>query len=195
MKAIREAVGEDHQIAVDLHWRLTPEQTDNFINGVEPFKLWFIEDPMNYKNHTAAYQRLSRAGRIPVVGLEQMTNLQSFTAWAQKGICTIAQPDGQYLGGLINLKRAADIGQAYGMKTMCHNVCSPVGTLAQAHACATIRDFTVIENACADDVIQHDGSLYQDGFLVLGDKPGYGIELNEDYCRKHLAHGSTFFDE
>jgi L-alanine-DL-glutamate epimerase-like enolase superfamily enzyme len=72
-------------------------------------------------------------------------------------------------------------------------MCSPVGTYAQAHACATIHKFVAMENACADNVIQHEGSLYRDGYLLLNDKPGLGIELNEDYCRKHLSKGTTFF--
>ena len=79
------------------------------------------------------------------------------------------------------------------MDTLCHNMCSPIGTYAQAHACATIHKFVAMESACADNVIQHEGSLYQDGYLVLNDKPGLGIELNEDYCRKHLSKGSTYF--
>jgi L-alanine-DL-glutamate epimerase-like enolase superfamily enzyme len=50
-----------------------------------------------------------------------------------------------------------------------------------------------MENACAENVIQHDGSLYKDGYLILNDKPGFGVELNEDYCRKNMAEGSKFF--
>jgi L-alanine-DL-glutamate epimerase-like enolase superfamily enzyme len=111
----------------------------------------------------------------------------------EKRMCTIIEPDAQYCGGLLALKRVADLGELYGMDTLCHNMCSPVGTYAQAHACATIHKFVAMENACAVNVIQHEGSLYQDGCLLLNDKPGLGIELNEDYCRKHLSKGTTFF--
>ncbi len=52
-----------------------------------------------------------------------------------------------------------------------------------------------MENACADEVIQHDGPLYEDGYLKLNDKPGFGVELNEDYCRSHMNNGSIFFDK
>lgn len=50
-----------------------------------------------------------------------------------------------------------------------------------------------MENACAIYIIQHEGPLFQDGHLVLNDKPGLGKELNEDYCLKHLSKGSTYF--
>jgi L-alanine-DL-glutamate epimerase-like enolase superfamily enzyme len=136
---------------------------------------------------------VTAAGKIPVVALEQMLTLKRFHEMIEKRMCTIIEPDAQCCGGLSELKRVADLGELYGMDTLCHNMCSPIGTYAQAHACATIHKFVAMENACADNVIQHEGSLYQDGYLVLNDKPGLGIEVNEDYCRKHLSKGSTYF--
>ncbi len=112
----------------------------------------------------------------------------------EKRICSIIQPDGQYCGGLLELKRAANLGELYGMDTICHNMCTPVGTYAQAHACVTIPSFLAMENACAENVIQHEGSLYEGGYLILNDKPGFGIDLDEDYCRKNLVNGSNFFE-
>jgi L-alanine-DL-glutamate epimerase-like enolase superfamily enzyme len=190
---VRESIGPDIQIGVDFHWRLTPEQTIRFIELAEPANLWFIEDPMNYQKFEKEYQHILAEKKIPVVALEQLETIKDFHHWIDKGICSVISPDAQYCGGLIELKRAAYLGELYGMKTLCHNMCTPVGTFAQAHACATIPSFLTMENACAENVIQHEGSLYENGYLILNDKPGYGIELNEDYCRKNLADGSSFF--
>ena len=193
LEAIRADVGPDMLLGVEFHWRMNSEQTDRFIAMTEDLNLWFIEDPMRYDENLAHYQRVTASGKIPVVALEQMLTRKSFYEMIEKRMCTIIEPDAQYCGGLLELKRVADLGELYGMDTLCHNMCSPIGTYAQAHACATIHKFVALENACADDVIQHEGSLYQDGYLVLNDKPGLGIELNEDYCRKHLSKGSTYF--
>ena len=193
LQAIRADVGPDMLLGVEFHWRLNSEQTDRFIAMTEDLNLWFIEDPMRYDANLAHYQRLTAAGKIPILALEQMLTLKSFHEMIDKRMCAIIEPDAQYCGGLLELKRVADLGELYGMDTLCHNMCSPIGTYAQAHACATIHKFVAMENACADNVIQHEGSLYQDGYLVLNDKPGLGIELNEDYCRKHLRKGSTYF--
>jgi L-alanine-DL-glutamate epimerase-like enolase superfamily enzyme len=193
LQAIRVDVGPDMLLGVEFHWRLNSEQTDRFIAMTEDLNLWFIEDPMRYDANLAHYQRLTAAGKIPIVALEQMLTLKSFHEMLEKRMCTIIEPDAQYCGGLLALKRVADLGELYGMDTLCHNMCSPVGTYAQAHACATIQKFVAMENACAVNVIQHEGSLYQDGYLLLNDKPGLGIELNEEYCRKHLSKGTTFF--
>ena len=193
LQAIRADLGPDMLLGVEFHWRLNSEQTDRFIAMTEDLNLWFIEDPMRYDANLAHYQRLTSAGKIPIVALEQMLTLKGFHEMLEKRMCTIIEPDAQYCGGLLALKRVADLGELYGMDTLCHNMCSPVGTYAQAHACATIHKFVAMENACADHVIQHEGPLYQDGYLLLNDKPGIGIELNEDYCRKHLSKGTTFF--
>jgi L-alanine-DL-glutamate epimerase-like enolase superfamily enzyme len=193
LQAIRADVGPEMLLGVEFHWRMNAEQTDRFIAMTEGLNLWFIEDPMRYDANLAHYQRLTAAGKIPIVALEQMLTLKSFHEMLEKRMCTIIEPDAQYCGGLLALKRVADLGELYGMATLCHNMCSPVGTYAQAHACATIHQFVAMENACANHVIQHEGSLYQDGYLLLNDKPGLGIELNEDYCRKHLSKGTTFF--
>jgi L-alanine-DL-glutamate epimerase-like enolase superfamily enzyme len=193
LKAIRADLGPGMLLGVEFHWRLNSEQTDRFIAMTEELNLWFIEDPMSYGENLAHYQRVTAAGKIPIVALEQMLTLKSFHEMLEKRMCAIIEPDAHYCGGLLALKRVADLGELYGMDTLCHNMCSPVGTYAQAHACATIHKFVAMENACAVNVIQHEGSLYQDGYLMLNDKPGLGIELNEDFCRKHLSKGSTYF--
>jgi L-alanine-DL-glutamate epimerase-like enolase superfamily enzyme len=193
LQAIRADVGPELLLGAEFHWRLNAEQTDKFIAMTEPLNLWFIEDPMRYDGNLPHYQRLAASGKVPIVALEQMLTPKSFHEMVEKRMCTIIEPDAQYCGGLLALKRIADMGELYGLDTLCHNMCSPVGTYAQAHACATIQRFVALENACADNVILHEGSLYQDGYLVLNDKPGFGIELNEDYCREHLSKGSTYF--
>lgn len=194
LKAVRKSIGPDIKIGVDFHWRLTPDQTNRFIDLVQPANLWFIEDPMKYSEYTKDYQRIVSEGKIPVVALEGMETINNFHHWIDNKICSIIEPDGQYCGGLLELKRAVSLGELYGMNAICHNMCTPVGTYAQAHACTTLPTFLAMENACAENVIQHEGSLYKDGYLILNDKPGFGVELNEDYCRKNLAEGSKFFD-
>jgi L-alanine-DL-glutamate epimerase-like enolase superfamily enzyme len=82
---------------------------------------------------------------------------------------------------------------------LCHNMCSPVGTIASGHACVVIRSFMALESdsvAIPDGqhVVQWDGPLYKDGYLEIPNKPGLGIALNEDVCRKHLSGDSSFFD-
>lgn len=196
LEAIRADIGPDMRIGVDFHWGLNSAQTDKFIEMVAPVDLWFVEDPMEYNEKTIPhYQKLVAKGKMNIVACEQMLTRKGFHGLIEKRMCTIIEPDGQYCGGLSELKRIAELGELYGMKTLCHNMCTPVGTFAQAHACSTIHSCVALESAIAEQVIQHDGPMVEDGHLKLNDKPGFGIELNEEYCLKHLSKGSTFFGE
>jgi L-alanine-DL-glutamate epimerase-like enolase superfamily enzyme len=71
--------------------------------------------------------------------------------------------------------------------------------MASAHACKAIKSFYALESDSIEvpywqDIIQRDGPVYKDGYIEVPDKPGLGIELDEDVCREHLAEGSGYFD-
>jgi L-alanine-DL-glutamate epimerase-like enolase superfamily enzyme len=85
------------------------------------------------------------------------------------------------------------------MPMACHNLCSPIGTMASGHVCAAIKTFITLESDSVElgywqDLVKHDGSFYKDGYLEMTNKPGFGIELNEDVCKEHLTHNDGFFD-
>jgi L-alanine-DL-glutamate epimerase-like enolase superfamily enzyme len=194
LEAIRADVSPDILLGVEFHWRLNSDQTDHVVAMTEALNLWFIEYPMLCDANLVHDQRLAASGKVPIVALEQMLTPKSFDKTIENRTCTVIEPDAQYCGGLLALKWIADMGELYGLDTLCDNLCLPVGAYAQVHACATIPTFVALENACAENVILHEGPLYHDGHLVLNDRPEFGIELNEDYCRKHLRKGSTYFN-
>ena len=97
------------------------------------------------------------------------------------------------------MKRIADWADLYYINMLCHNMCTPVGTIASGHACLAIRSFVALESDSVElpywqDIIKRNGPIYKDGYLEITNKPGLGIELNEKVCRKHLSNGSGFFD-
>ena len=62
-----------------------------------------------------------------------------------------------------------------------------------------IRSFIALESDSVElpywqKLVQWDGPIFKDGYLEIPNKPGLGVELNEEVCRKHLARGSRFFD-
>ena len=68
----------------------------------------------------------------------------------------------------------------------------------EKHACAAIKSCVALESDSLEvpywqDFIKRSGPVYQDGYLPISDKPGLGIELNEEVCRKYLAEGSSYF--
>ena len=73
-----------------------------------------------------------------------------------------------------------------------------IATIAAAHVAVTCRNFLgveyhMIETPWIGEMVTRDVPLFRNGHVVLTDKPGLGIELNEDVCREHLAPGETLF--
>ena len=109
--------------------------------------------------------------------------------------------DAQKSGGLLEMKRTADHADLHSMPMLCHNGATPVGTIASAHACLAIKSFIAIESDTVEtnrapfwrEMIVNDFELYRDGYLHVPDRPGLGIELNEEVCRSHTVDNRGFF--
>ena len=198
LEAIRKELGPDFPLAVDLHWKYNTRDALRFIQMTEHLNLWFMEDPIPPEN-AEALARITAATKVPICTGENLYTRHTWRPFIEKQACDIIQPDVQKCGGLLETKRIADWADLYYMPMACHNLCSPVGTIASGHACIAIRSFVTLESDSVElphwqDIIQHEGPIYKDGYLELPNKPGLGVELNEQVCRKHLARGSGFFD-
>ena len=198
LEAIRVELGPDFPLGVDFHWALNTREAMRFVQMVEHLNLWFLEDPMPPEN-ADAFARLTAVSKVPIATGENLFTRQSFRPYIEKQACDIIQPDTQKCGGLLEMKRIADWADLYYINMLCHNMCTPVGTIASGHACSAIRSFVALESDSVElpywqDIIKRNGPIYKDGYLEIPNKPGLGIELNEEVCRKHLSSGSGFFD-
>jgi len=198
IEAIRQELGPDFPLAVDLHWKYNTRDALRFIQMTEHLNLWFMEDPIPPEN-AEALARITAATKVPICTGENLYTRHTWRPFIEKQACGIIQPDVQKCGGLLETKRIADWADLYYMPMACHNLCSPVGTIASGHVCMAIRSFVTLESDSVElphwqEIIQHEGPIYKNGYLELPNKPGLGVELNEQVCRKHLARGSGFFD-
>jgi len=197
IEAVRLSVGQDFPVAVDLHWKYNIVDALAFTRLIEEYNLWFIEDPLPVGNEEA-YVHLTSESKVPILTGENLYTRYEFRPYIEKLACDYIHPDPQKCGGLLETKKIADWADIYGIGMFCHNGCTPVGTIASAHACSAIKNFIALESDSVEvsywkDLIKYDKPFYRDGYLILSDKPGFGIELNEDVCRKHLAPGGKFF--
>jgi len=198
LEATRIEMGPDFPLGVDLHWRYNTRDALRFVQMVEHLNLWFLEDPMPPEN-ADAFARLTAASKVPIATGENLYARQGFRPFIEKQACDIIHPDAQKCGALLETKKIADWADLYYINMLCHNGCTPVGTIASGHACMAIKSFLALESDSVElpywqDIIQRDEPIYKDGYLEIPNKPGLGIELNEDVCRKHLAEGFGFFE-
>lgn len=198
LEKIIEALGPGYDVAVDLHWEYNTRDALRFAQDVEPLKLWFIEDPTPPEN-ADAMARITAQTRTPICTGENLYTRHGFRPYIEKQACDIVQPDAQKCGGLLETKRIADYADLYYITFACHHMCTPVGATAAAHACAACRSFVALESDSIEipwwkDLIRNSGGkFYPGGNFALSNRPGLGIELNEEMCKAHLAPGSKWF--
>ncbi|MGH9661223.1 MAG: mandelate racemase/muconate lactonizing enzyme family protein [Bryobacteraceae bacterium] len=198
LRALRKKLGEHFPLGVDLHFNYNVPDSLRFVHMVEDLKLWFIEDPIPPQNADALAQ-ITRMSKTPICTGENLYTRHTWRDFIEKQACHMIQPDPQKAGGLLETKKIADWADLYYMTMACHNMCTPVGTVGCAHACASIRSFVALESDSVDiphwqDIIKRDGPIYRNGYYELTNKPGVGIELNDEVCKRHLAPGSRYFE-
>jgi L-alanine-DL-glutamate epimerase-like enolase superfamily enzyme len=198
LEAIRKRLGPHYPLGIDLHFNYNVPDSIRFIGMIEHLNLWFVEDPTPPLN-ADALKRITDKSRTPICTGENLFTRETWRPFIEKQACDILQPDPQKVGGLLETKKLADWADLYYMTMCCHNMCTPVGTIGSAHACASIRSFVALESDSVElphwqDIVQRDGPLYKDGYFELPNRPGLGYELNEEVCRKHLAPGSKYFE-
>ncbi len=196
--AVRDAVGPDVELALDCHWRYNPRDAITLAKELAPLRPKWLEDPTPPDN-IEALKRVTDSSPVPICSGENHYTRHGFRTMITTQAVDIVQPDIPKAGGLLESKKIADLADLYYIPLAAHNVCSAIGTIAACHACAGMRNFTVLEFHAMDvpwwdDLVTADGPLIRDGYITLPDGPGLGCDLNEDVARAHLGEGATFFE-
>jgi L-alanine-DL-glutamate epimerase-like enolase superfamily enzyme len=196
METVRDALGPDIDFGVEAHWKYDVRDAINMAKAIEPAMPMWLEDPVPPGN-LEAMARVTHAVNVPVSTGENLYARDGFRRLIEMQGCDIVHIDIPKSGGLLESKRIHDLADNYYIATAAHNPAGPVGTIASAHAAASMRDFRVHELAKYidwwQDLVIYDGPIIRDGYLTIQDKPGYGIELNADVAKAHLAPGETWW--
>jgi L-alanine-DL-glutamate epimerase-like enolase superfamily enzyme len=196
MESVREELGPDADFAVEMHWKYDVRDAIQLARALEHVNPMWIEDPVPPENpETMALVR--RESPVPVCTGENLYGFAGFEKLIELQGCDGVHIDIPKSGGLLEAKRISDFASSYGIWTAAHNPASPVGTIASAHAASAMRNFRVHELAnwidWWPDLVIHDGPIWENGYLTIQDKPGYGIEINPDVAKAHLALGESWW--
>lgn len=196
METVREELGPDVDFGVEAHWKYDVRDAINMANVIEPVKPMWLEDPVPPGN-PEAMARVTHAVNVPIATGENLYTRDGFRRLLEIQGCDIAHLDIPKLGGLLEAKRIHDLADNYYIASAAHNPASPIGTIASAHAAASMRDFRIHELAKYidwwQDLVIHDGPIFENGYYRIREKPGYGVELNPDVAKAHLAPGETWW--
>ena len=196
MTAVREELGPDADFAIECHWRYDARDVIQLARALEPLNPMWLEDPVPPGN-PKVMARVTQAVNVPVCTGENLYGRDQFRDLIELQACDIVHIDVPKSGGLLESKRISDMADAYYIATAAHNPASPLGTIASAHAASSMRNFRIHELAKYidwwQDLVIHDGPIFENGYLTIQDRPGYGVEINPDVARAHLAPGEVWW--
>ena len=196
MDTVRDSLGQEIPFAIDFHWHYDLQDAILLGKALEHLDLMWMEDPLP-PEHPEIMGILARSTTTPICTGENLYGAQGFLQLITSQGCAGVHLDIPKLGGLLEAKRISELADLYYIWTAAHNPASPVGTAASAHAAASMRGFRVHELAnwvdWWPDLVIRDGPYWEDGYFTIQDKPGYGLEINPDVAKAHLAPGETWW--
>jgi galactonate dehydratase len=188
VEALRDAVGEEIEIAWDAHGRFTPATSIKLARALEPYEIWFLEEPALPENAKGLAQ-VARATSIPVATGERLFTKWAFREVLELGAAALLQPDLSHCGGVLEARAIAAMAEVYFCGFAPHNPLGPVNTVVSAHVGMATPNFVALEicNYAPDWTrgLLTEPLAFVDGYLELSDKPGWGVELDLELCRVH----------
>jgi len=191
------AAGEEIAVGVDVHTNLDVPSAVRLARDLEQFHVMWLEEPVPPENYDAM-REVKRSSSTPICSGENLYLRHGFRDLIEKQAVDIIMPDIPKCGGLSECRKIANLAELYYIPFAPHNVASPIGTLASAHTCATIPNFLIIEFHWLQrdywtTIIQEKEDIIKDGYIHLSDRPGIGVELDEEVGRQYQYPGTSWF--
>jgi galactonate dehydratase len=185
VKAVREAVGDDVELLIEAHGRLTPSAAIRIGKALEEFVPFVFEEPVPPQN-VDAMAKVAEAVSIPLATGERLYTKWGFLELLQKQVVAMIQPDVCHAGGISEVKKIAAMAEAYYVGFQPHNPYGPVNTLAGMQVDVCTPNFMILEGGHAEwfEQVAMDGFPKQrQGYFDVPNGPGIGIEMNEEVLR------------
>jgi galactonate dehydratase len=188
--AMRDAVGDDIDIMVDCHARPSPAMGMQFAKALDPFGLYFFEEPC-WPENIESLAAINAAVATPIATGERITHLAAFRdLFAARG-CEICQVDITHCGGFTEARRIAALADAYRIALAPHNPQGPVSTAASLEFGFSQPSYIICETVHNDvpwrkDVVEEGFTIDESTRTVTPNtKPGLGVTINEVEVKKH----------
>lgn len=188
IEAIREAVGDDVDILIELHSTTSATSAIQIGRALEKYNCMFLEEGVHYLN-AALQEKLTRNVKIPMAAGERLYTRWGYRQYFENQMLDMVQPDLCLVGGLTEGKKVCDYARVYDITVQLHVCGSPVSTAAALQLEAVIPNFQIHEHhvraiktstreLCLQDYQP------QNGRYAIPDAPGLGLELNDTIVSK-----------
>lgn len=187
VETARDAMGDENDVALDFHGRLTVAMAKRVLRELEPLQPFFVEEPVR-PEFTAQLASVTASTTIPIATGERLYSRWDFAPALASGIA-IAQPDISHAGGISEVRRIASCAEVYDVHLAPHCPLGPIAFAASVQAALAIPNFLIHEYGF--DMHYNIGTEYLDylldiepfkmvnGFIARPTGPGLGIEVDE----------------
>ena len=189
VEAVRDAVGPEVEIFVEMHGRFTAAQAIALARDLEPLAPGWLEEPVP-PEQTAALVHVAEHVTAPIATGERLHTRAAFRDLLASGAADIVQADITHCGGLLETKKIAAMAEAYNLMMAPHNVGASVSTAAALHLAACTPNLKIQEyfNDFAEPHVRDCASglpAVTDGSFPLPSGPGLGVAFHEDVVEAH----------
>jgi len=195
VKAIRELVGPDFDVGIEMHGEHEPPAAMQIIHALEGFRPWFFEEPIQFQN-LPLMAEMAKKTTVPFATGERMVTKWQFRDLLTAGAAQLLQPDITHVGGITEMRAVAALAEAFYADMLPHAKEGMVGFAASLHVAASIPNFLAHEVPSLQAVnggpkvdrspwgkgyikkpfVMTDGAVMLKGNI---DTPGLGVELDE----------------
>ncbi len=186
--AIREAVGPDVEVLIDCHGNFNVPTAIKLARRLEPYDIGWFEEPVQ-PDSIDALRHVRESVNVPICVGERLYTRFDFVPILVGRLAEYIMPDILWTGGISEMRKIANLAEAFYIPVSPHDANGPINIVAGAHTMMTVPNFYRLEfgrasldfyNAAVSPPLD-----VRDGHLHLSERPGLGVELNVDYLEAH----------
>lgn len=186
---LRNKLGGEIELLHDVHGRLSPIEAIQLARALEPYRIFFLEDPLcpEYKE---SFRLLRSHCQIPLAAGELFCSKWECLPLLKEQSIDFIRCDLAHVGGITEARKIATLAESHYIKTAWHGPgdISPITYAANMHVNLAVSNFGIQEWTDHGDIVHEvcpGGPIFEDGYAHITDKPGLGCDINEKIARKY----------
>lgn len=186
--AVSDAVGDRVDLLIEGHGRFNIPTAVQVGRELENFKIRWFEEPIPPDN-LEGLAEVKRRVRVPISAGERLFSRWDYRRFFELRCADFVQPDVSHAGGIAEVKKIAAIAEAHHIPICPHNPSGPVANAATLQLAACVPNFYLLETMFSDvphrREVTNEDVVFENGKMLIPDRPGLGIELNEEAIEKY----------
>jgi L-alanine-DL-glutamate epimerase-like enolase superfamily enzyme len=195
---VREMIGYSVPLAADHFGHFSVNDAIRLGKALMPYQLAWLEDLVPWQ-YPELWKQITNAIEVPTLTGEDIFLKEDFIKLIDAHAVDLIHPDLASAGGILETKKIGDYAEERGIGMAMHFAGTPISFMANVHCAAATQNVLALEHHGIDVpwwedlVIGPEKPLVKAGFARVPDRPGLGIEPNEEVVRAHLVPGTTYF--